>query len=203
MRLNRLAARRGFSLIELMVTLTVAALLMMLAVPAFQTWIADARVRSTAEAFANGVRLAQGESVRRSRTAVVMLTNGAAELDATPAKNGKRWVAQMLERKTEDSDAPSLFLRSGGEAAEMDVTVTGNALICFNAYGRQVSLTSAESGVGADCTAPSGGDTVSEYSFTRTGGRTLKVLVSLGGNVRLCDAAKSYSDKFPDGCPAS
>jgi type IV fimbrial biogenesis protein FimT len=194
-------AQQGFSLIELVISITIVALLLLAAVPALQSWVADARVRTAAESFQNAVRLAQGEAVKRSRTAVVMLTDSTPSVDATPAANGTRWVVRLLERSTTDDEEGSLFVRGGGEASSGDVTVSSNSvsLICFNAFGQQTTLTKTASGVGAACTAAD--DTA--VSFSRSGGRTLKVLVNLGGKVRLCDAEKTFSDTHPDGCPST
>jgi type IV fimbrial biogenesis protein FimT len=197
LRLARTA--RGFSLIELMITIAVAALLLMAAVPAMQSWIADARVRTAAETFQNAARLAQGEAVRRSRTAVLMLTNGAPSEDAKPAAGGKRWVVRLLERTTADDGEESLFLRGGAEAASGEVTVAGDALTCFNAFGQLTTLSADATGLGAACTAKAS----AEFGFSRSGGRSMKVLIGLGGKVRLCDAQKVLSDDHPDGCPST
>jgi type IV fimbrial biogenesis protein FimT len=191
--------QQGFSLIELVVAITIVALLLLVAVPAMQSWVADARVRTAAEAFQNAVRLAQAEAVKRSRTAVVMLTDSAPSLDATPSSNGTKWVVRLIERPTLDSEEEDLFVRGGGEASSGDVTIGGGtSLICFNAFGQQTALAGSVNGLGADCNAS---DTA--ISFSRMGGRTLKVLVGLGGKVRLCDAEKTFSDSHPDGCPST
>jgi len=196
-----LRAVRGFSLIELMVTLSVAALLMVAAIPALQSWIADARVRTAAEAFQNAARLAQGEALRRSRTSLLMLTKNAPTSDAVPAENGQRWVVRLLERGTDDgTDDSLLFVRGGAEAAQGGVTVQGEAVTCFNAFGQVAA--SAATNFDFDCEALSD-STAREYVFSHDGGRTLKVLISLGGQVRLCDAKKTFSDDHPDGCPSS
>jgi type IV fimbrial biogenesis protein FimT len=192
--------QQGFSLIELVVAITIVALLLLVAVPALQSWVADARVRTAAEAFQNAVRLAQAEAVKRSRTAVVMLTDSAPSLDAKPTANGSKWVVRLIERSTADDDEENLFVRGGGEASSGDVTIAGGiALICFNAFGQQAKLDSEANGLGTDCKP----DDATAISFSRMGGRTLKVLVGLGGKVRLCDAEKTFSDSHPDGCPST
>jgi type IV fimbrial biogenesis protein FimT len=195
--------QRGFSLIELAISITIVSLILLVAVPAMQSWVADARVRTAAESFQNAVRLAQAEAVKRSRTAVVMLTDGTLSLDAKPASNGTKWVVRLLERSTTDSEEQDLFVRGGGEASSGGVTVSGKSLVCFNAFGQQSTLDSAATGLGTGCSAPADSDVTTDFSFSRTGGRTLKVLISLGGKVRLCDAEKTFSDSHPDGCPST
>ncbi|MGM9488806.1 GspH/FimT family pseudopilin [Ideonella sp. YS5] len=192
--------QRGFSLIELVIAITIVALLLLVAVPALQSWVSDARVRTAAESFQNAVRLAQAEAVKRSRTAVVMLTDSTPSIDAKPNKNGKRWVVRLLERSTTDDDEGSLFVRGGGEASSGDVTVGGDiSLICFNALGQQTGLSGTANGLSVDCDKSDN----TAVSFSRISGRTLKVLVNLGGKVRLCDAEKTFSESQPDGCPST
>ncbi|EWS54273.1 MULTISPECIES: prepilin-type N-terminal cleavage/methylation domain-containing protein, partial [unclassified Methylibium] len=58
----------GFTLVELMVTITLLAILLALAVPSFTLWINNTRVRSTAQVLQDGLRQAQAEAVRRNRT---------------------------------------------------------------------------------------------------------------------------------------
>jgi type IV fimbrial biogenesis protein FimT len=194
------SGQRGFSLIELVIAITIVALLLLVAVPALQSWVSDARVRTAAESFQNAVRLAQAEAIKRSRTAVVMLTDSTPSIDAKPTKNGKKWVVRLLERSTTDDDEESLFVRGGGEASSGDVTVGGDiALICFNALGQQTDLAGAVNGLAVDCDKSDS----TAVSFSRLGGRTLKVLVNLGGKVRMCDAEKTFSDSQPDGCPST
>jgi type IV fimbrial biogenesis protein FimT len=199
----RRRGQRGFSLIELVISVTIVALLLLVAVPALQSWVSDARVRTAAESFQNAVRLAQAEAVKRSRTAVVMLTDGTPSIDAKPAQNGTRWVVRLLERSTTDTEESSLFVRGGGEASSGDVTVSGQALVCFNAFGQQTTLSSSATGLGTACSAPDDSEDTTDFSFSRSGSRTLKVLISLGGKVRLCDAEKTFSDSHPDGCPST
>lgn len=197
-----LIRRRGFSLIELMVTLSVAALLMVAAVPAMQSWIANSKVRTAAEAFQNAARLSQAEAIRRSRTAVVALTNDAPGLDAKPTDDGQRWFVRVLERSTQDDGEDSLYLRGGTEPEANGVTVVGDALTCFNALGQQTTIASGDTGLEVGCTKPADSSADKAYVFSRDGARTLKVLIGLGGKVRLCDAEKTFSDSQPDGCPS-
>ncbi len=62
----RIAALRGFSLIELLIGLSIFAFLAMLAVPMYGEFLANTQVRTAAESVLSGARLAQTEAVRRS-----------------------------------------------------------------------------------------------------------------------------------------
>lgn len=191
---------RGFTLIELVITVALVALLLMAAVPAFSAWIAGAKVRSTAEVLQNGLRLAQSEAATRSRQVVFALTNATPALSATPAQNGSNWYARVLpltdSSETADDDD---YVGGGAFATQAGVTVAGPALLCFNSLGRQVNNTST--GLGSDCTAPTSAVEPVVYTISKTGAdRSLKVQVYLGGKIRMCDAAKTLSAGDPDGC---
>jgi type IV fimbrial biogenesis protein FimT len=209
MRQLKLARRSGgFTLIELMVTITLIAVLMLLAIPAFGTWSADARVRSTAESLQNALRMAQLTAVARSRPTVFALTNATPAANATPVANGRNWYTQVLplDDEDEDKDADS-FIQGAAVAGQYGVTITGPASLCFNSLGRQVTKMLTKPST--TCTAPTDdntvttkSDTVGTYTVSRTGAsRKLLVRVYLGGRVRMCDAAKDFVNKDdPDGC---
>lgn len=64
---------RGFTLIELMIGLAIAAFLMLLALPSMTEFMANTRVRNTAEAIANAARQAQMEAIKRNRDVQLLL----------------------------------------------------------------------------------------------------------------------------------
>lgn len=188
-------SQRGFSLIELMVTLTLLGIILAAAVPAFGAWTANARVRSVAESIQNGLRLAQSEAMQRNRQVVFALTNATPAAGATLATNGSNWFIQTLPLMVGEA---AEFVQGGTFAKQSGVTITGASLMCFNSIGRQVNNTAT--GLGADCTAPASATTPTAINVTKTGSdRAMRVQVSLGGQIRLCDPAKSISSA-PDGC---
>lgn len=190
----------GFSLIELMITVAVFAILLMAAVPSFQAWIAGARVRSVAESLQNSLRLTQSEAVRRSRQTALVTTNAQPALKAVPATNGKSWYAQVLPRLENETQDDSDYIAGETFARQSNVTIEGGpALLCFNSMGRLVSNNAT--GLGADCSAPTSTVEPVVYTISATGAdRSLRVQVYLGGKIRMCDVAKKLADGHPDGC---
>lgn len=70
---DRLSAKRGrgFSLVELMVTVAVAAILLGIAIPSFDRFILKNRLNTYASAFSASARLARSEALKRN-TAVTL-----------------------------------------------------------------------------------------------------------------------------------
>jgi type IV fimbrial biogenesis protein FimT len=194
----------GYSLIELLVTITLIGILLLLAVPAFGAWAADARVRSTAETLLNALRLAQASAVARSRTSMFALTTATPAYDAVPAKDGSNWYISLLPLTNSDETAKSLGLvQSSTVARQYGVTLTGPALACFSSLGQLTTESATATGLSTACTPPSDDVTApTEYLVSRAGAtRKFKILVYLGGRIRMCDYAKTLSAANPDGCP--
>lgn len=189
----------GMTLIELMVTIALLVLLLMLAMPSFQNWSRNAQVRAISDALQNGLRLAQAESVRRSRQVVFFLTDDR-HCDATtaPIANGRYWALRTVALFTGDA-TETLQCGLIVDSHAGSVLVAGPTAICFNSMGRQVANASPGAG-SATCTVTVAG--TSSYDVTHPGAdRPLRVLVTVGGQVRMCDPARTLSSTAPDGCP--
>jgi len=67
----------GFTLIELMVTLAIAAILMMVAVPSFTTFQRNAQLTSLSNTLLSSINAARGEAMKRGRYAMVVPADNA------------------------------------------------------------------------------------------------------------------------------
>ena len=194
---------RGFSLVELMVTIAILSLLLLAAVPSFGSWLANSRVRSVAEEIANGLRMAQSEAVRRNRPVAFVVTNSTPAKGATPATNGKNWYVQALPLSSSgDAVADLDYVQGGNYASQSGVTINSTAsVVCFGSMGNVVtSVATAHAALNENCSAA--GDKTYTVSSTNSD-RSLKVKVGVGGQVRMCDPTKTLDATHPDGCEAS
>lgn len=193
----------GFTLIELMVTLSLVGVLFVLGLPSFTTWIRNSQVRSVAEALQDGLRVAQTEAVRRNHSVLLSFTN-----DANPVKNpntaagGRNWVTQTVSSPFVD-DGVSEFIRSGvlsevasGVAVASDPVINA---VCFDANGR---ITKNDTPAAAPSTAACVAQRA-VFNVSHAGSdRALRIIVQIGGQVRMCDPKRpALSAAAPDGCP--
>jgi len=110
---------RGFTLIELMITVAVLVVGLSLAAPSFRQGIENYRVRSAAEAIVNGLNYARAEAVRRN--SAVSFTLDAA---------GPGWTVAQVN--------PATTLQSRGNAETPGISATaagGNRVVAFTPTG--------------------------------------------------------------------
>ncbi len=193
-----LSRPRGFTIVELMVTIALLALLLGLAMPSFTTWVRNAQVRTVSDGLQNGLRLAQAEAIRRHRQVVFYRTN-ASTCAATTAADaaGAFWVVRTVPLVVGDA----VEAVQCGQLADVaaGVSIAGATALCFNSGGRQVANADPDIG-GAACALDASGANSFDVSSDHAD-RPLRVLVTLGGSVRMCDPAKTLSASTPDGCP--
>jgi type IV fimbrial biogenesis protein FimT len=197
--LMRHAPQAGFSLIELMVGITIMALLIMIGLPNMAIWLNNTQIRTTGETMLAGLTLARTEAVKRNQIVrfqmVSDLTSGCSV-----ASNGKSWVVSLDDPTSACDTAPSdavapriIQSRSGSEGTERTTVagiVAGTTVpattVFFNGLGRLTSPGGATDLTQIDITNPVGGTCENSAG---TGGpmRCLRINISLAGAPRMCD----------------
>lgn len=118
------AASRGFTLIELMVSLAVMGIVVGLAVPGFQAVVNGNRLSAAANELVASLQTARMEAIRRSRRVVVCSSaNANAGADATCASaNVDGWITFV------DTNSDGVFDKVG-DTLLRNATFDGNVLI--------------------------------------------------------------------------
>lgn len=197
----------GFTLLESMVTLTVFAILTVIAIPNMRTWIMNNKVRGVADALQNGLRLAQTESLRRSRQVVFVFTDTPTPtaIPLAAAAGASSWAVYTVPSMAAGLEAPQFIQAGELSNASTGITITSapaTSVICFNSAGRLVgnlgATVTAITG-GAGCNQPVGPQLFT-IAATSGGDRPMQVTLGLGGQVHMCDPNIAISDSHPEGC---
>lgn len=168
---------RGFTLLELIITVTVAGILAAIAVPSFQGIIANARTRSTAESFNQALQLARSEAIKRNARVSFRFTTAGA------------WtVCSAVSTTVQTSCTPTSGIVQVKDAAEAsgNVTITptpnGTSMITFTQTGRPFLDASLA------WKNPDGTNEVTNIDFSSTAGsNTYRILITSSGSIKLCN----------------
>lgn len=184
---------RGLTLVELLVTLAIVALLVLASVPSFNGAIVNSRIRSTGEAVLNGLQMAKSEAVARNTRVRFQLTDtldGACVLSAT----GANWVINvdaaanatevegLCDRAPNDAVAPFIIQkRSAATGSGATQVASTQPSVVYNGLGRLADvppgnvIINLSNPAGGTC-AEVGGDVV-----------CLRIVVSPVGQARMCN----------------
>jgi type IV fimbrial biogenesis protein FimT len=183
----------GFTLIEMMITLAVMALLFMIGLPGMNTWLQNQQLRASAEGIQAGLQLARAESLRRNvpvRFQLVDTLTGACVLK----DNAANWIVSLADPTgacglpEDDTAAPQILQkRSGAEGSPNAAVAAINGAppgvaattVVFSGLGRVIGVLPITR---IDITNPSGG--VCQPAGPM---RCLRINIASGGAMRMCD----------------
>jgi len=122
---------RGFTLIELMVTLAVAAILLTVAVPNFREFIERNRVSSTTNILVGALQLARSEAIKRGNYPVILCksSNGTSCSSSAAWKDGWLLYADTNADKSFTAGTDELIRRY--DAMPKLAITTGNSFQCW------------------------------------------------------------------------
>ncbi|NJN46950.1 MAG: prepilin-type N-terminal cleavage/methylation domain-containing protein [Candidatus Competibacteraceae bacterium] len=120
--------QNGFTLLELIVTMAIAAIVLTVAVPSFQGIIRNNRIASHTNDFTSSLNLARSEAVKRARRVVLCKSTDSASCDTSSAGWEQGWIVfvDIDNDAAVDSDDEILRVYGAPEGVE---TITGNTNI--------------------------------------------------------------------------
>lgn len=184
------ARSRGLSIIEVVITVAIMGILLAAAMPSVGAWMANTRVRNTAEALQNGLQQARTEALRRNQSVsfylVGLTTPTVMDNSCALSSSGGSWVVAQTSPATkcanDESGTPAILAKhaagdGGGTQVTVAATTTANAAahtVTFNGFG-QVTNSGA---IGQINVTP---------TTTNADVRSLRIVVTTAGMVRMCD----------------
>jgi len=185
----------GVSLIELMIGLLIVGFLLMLGVPAFNTFLQNTQIRNAAETTLSGLALARAEAVRRNAAVrfqlVSDLTASCTISDAALANsNNVSWVVSLADPEglcnvePSEVDAPRIVQKKDAREGTRNILVStlGAPVITFTGLGRVTGAAMTR----INFSNPAG---VCEHVDASGQMRCLAILITSGGAAKLCDPA--------------
>src|SRR5205085_2410418 len=141
----------------------------------YKQWIANTKVRTTAEAIQNGLMLAKGEALRRNARAQFLLTTSSpvvANVGAAASTTGTNWIVRVYQTSGTYTSADFVGGRSAAEGGANTSISAGQASFIFTGVG---SLSPTPAAVVSIDVTGSGAN------------RPLRIEVEQGGAIRMCD----------------
>lgn len=176
----------GFTLIELMVTLALLAVLMTVAVPSFQAFKRNSELTGAANTFVAMLAVARGEAMKRGRVVVV------APSDGVNWANG--WTA-FVDRSTPSNDVydagtDELIARNTDPlAAYFSMTKSDTLLFKYNGSG--YAFTTGNALISSGAPTPTIEIARNDLSGDALLAQTRRIKIDLTGRVRVCTPKKT------------
>lgn len=179
-RRSLLTAARGFSLIEILITVAIIGIVLALGMPAFNEWMRSTRIRGAADSLLSGIQLARTEAVRRNAPVFLQVNPNADELwrvgcvtvvaasATTPACPDTIARRLLTEGSLRESGSSIVSLTSDG----------GNRLI-FDQFGRR------RTAAGNPANPADFGQL--DVAHATASARAQRILIDFGGAARMCD----------------
>lgn len=191
------APSRGFSIVEVMIALTIIAMLMVLVAPSSAIWIQNTRLRTAASSVSAGLQLARIEAMKRNTLVSFQMTDVASTA----------WLVCIYDPVLDTCSATAGSTLQTLNASESplnttlgtDTTLSNTAValapgrhvpasITFDSFGRLAATASNVMRID-----------VRNASIAAADERRMVILVSLGGQVLMCDP-KLVKATNPQGC---
>ena len=166
------------TLVEVMIALTVLVILIMMGLPSFTEALQNQQLRGASEALLNGLQTARGEAIKRNLLVQFAVGPGTGWTVAEAASG------TAIQSRSKDEGSPNAVVAATpGTATKVTFTPLGGVAANLDASATLTQL---------DISNPSGGACQSDP--TPGPMRCLRVVISGGGSLKLCDPMVASTD---------
>jgi type IV fimbrial biogenesis protein FimT len=168
--------KKGFTLIELMVTLVVAAILLIVGVPSFQELIKSNRMTSRVNTFVTGLHYARSEAAKRGSRVTLCKS---ADLGNCTTSGGweQGWILFTDEGTAGTLDGNDAII-SAFHPEPSDVTIRGNNFVKNRISYLSSGIVEPSNGTVIVCD-----DRIKDYSADKAKARA--IIISKAGRIRM------------------
>ncbi len=165
-------AQAGVSIVETMVVVAITAVLLMIGLPGLQSWFVSGQVTTKTDAVLNGLQLARAEALRRNSRVYFTLTSDFG------------WTVGCVTAVGDldgdgVADCPSIIQTKSAQEAGSGPSLTGAGTATFNGIGMLSANADASTALSQV-----------DVSYSLGGvSKALRVLLTSGGQSRICDPA--------------
>lgn len=169
--LNARAQARGFTFIELLIGISLITILLLVAVPSFNHWIVNTKIRNAAEGILNGMQIARAEAVRRNTLAQIVISADSGWTVSLPL------TGETIQQRPSADGASGISITTLPALADT-LTFSGMGWIANNDDASS-SITQID---------------VTSATVAGTEVRPLRVVLGTGGAMKMCDPAVAAGD---------
>lgn len=185
------ALQRGVSLVEIAVVVTIFGIVLAAGMPSYQRWNRDMQVRTSIESMLTGLKKAKAAALRQNRNVTFWLVNSSdnALNDSCQLSDaGHAWVISV--NSPEAGCGTAISETTAPMIIDKQVVVKGTAITVATSPTQAVRVTF--NGLGQVVTTAD--DTISQLNISGDETtRNLRIEITAGGALRLCDPAVSSS----------
>lgn len=192
------AGQHGLTLVELMVTLSVLAFLMLAGMPSLSQWMRNTQIRTVAEALQSGLAKARNEALRRNNRVMFSLVNNANSSACTLSSTQASWIVSLqgpvssCNQAASETTSPMILERWAPTDGTGNVTVAVMNAACSASATQTQVVFDGFGRVNSNTIAPIRCIVLNHSSGSSN--RALRLTLSTAGSVRMCDPAVTDSN---------
>jgi type IV fimbrial biogenesis protein FimT len=160
-----LRPQQGMSMIEILITITVLAIMMAAAVPAYTAWVQNTQIRTAAESIKNGLQLARIEAIQTNRLVRFAMTTNSG------------WKVNPADDPDRDPPIAEKLHEEGTPNVTIALTPPAAIEVVFDAFGKVVTPPMPITQVDVD----------NPVIVNEDDKRRLRIVITASGSARMCD----------------